>query len=185
MVLETLRDRWNIDGGRAAFCGRVYDGTVSGPDGTARRVMLFEPQLYMNRSGEAVKGLVNFYKIDPRDLLLVLDDMALPLGRIRARAGGSAGGHNGLNDALRLLGTDQVPRVRIGIGAAPPEMDPADYVLEPFAPGEMETIAPAIELAADAVENWIHRGINYVMETYNRKPDATEAPGKQPPDITS
>ncbi len=176
MVLAKLRERWAVGGGRASFAGQVYDGRSVAPDGVSRRVMLFEPHLYMNRSGEAVKGLLSFYKPDHRDVLVVLDDMALPAGRLRARASGSGGGHNGLKDVLRLLGTDELPRLRIGIGESPPEMDPADYVLTPFGSGEMEIMDPAIEQAADAVEDWAHRDINYVMETYNRRPDAPETP---------
>ena len=141
-------------------------------DGTVAKVVLFEPLLYMNRSGEAVKGLVEYYKTSHQDVLVVLDDMALPLGKLRLRASGSAGGHNGLDDVLKLLGTQDVPRLRVGVGASPPEMDPADYVLSPFAASEKEIIDQVIGRAAKAVEDWMERDIEQVMEEYNRKADA-------------
>ena len=169
MVLEALRARLAVDSGRLAFGGQLYNVRPGVTDGTPLRVALFEPHTYMNRSGEAVKGLIAFYKINCRDILVVLDDMALLPGMLRVRASGSGGGHNGLMDVLRLLGTEEVPRLRVGIGPSPPEMDPADYVLGPFAPGEMELIAPAVQLAADAVQDWINSDIKNVMEKYNRK----------------
>ncbi len=169
MALAALRRRWAIGDGRAAFSGMMYEARLA--DQAASRVVLFEPQLYMNRSGEAVNGLISFYKADSRNVLVVLDDMALPLGRLRARANGSAGGHNGLKDILRHLGTDEVSRVRIGIGASPEQMDSADYVLAKFADEEIETVATTIERAADAVEDWIAKDIRYVMDNYNRPPE--------------
>ena len=172
MVLASLRARWKVANGRNAFGGEIADVVTVGPDGIQRRVELFVPHLYMNRSGEAVKGLVDFYKSDHRSILVVLDDLALPLGRIRVRASGSAGGHNGLNDILRLLASQDIPRVRIGIGSPPPEMDSSDYVLANFGKDEVEVVASAIQAAADAVEDWIHRDIYYVMQKYNRNPDA-------------
>ncbi len=123
----------------------------------------------MNRSGSAVAGLMRCYKADPRDLLVVLDDMALPVGQLRFRPGGSSGGHKGLADVLAALGGEQVPRLRIGIGAAPPEMDGADYVLTVFEPKERKIVAQAVQQAAQAVEEWIAAGLPGVMEKYNRK----------------
>ena len=175
MALDVLRRRWGTGEGRSGFGGILCEGTIAGPDCATQKVVLFEPQLYMNRSGEAVKGLVSFYKLAPGDLLIVLDDMALETGRIRARPSGSPGGHNGLKDILRLLGTDEVPRLRIGIGAPPPEMDSVGYVLGRFTEAEMEIIGPATERTAEAVEDWVRRDISYVMETYNRKSDPGEA----------
>jgi PTH1 family peptidyl-tRNA hydrolase len=167
MVLDALRRRWGAGEGRETFSGRLTDAQPA-LGGQVRRVMLFEPHTFMNRSGEAVKGLLNFYKAVPSDAMVVLDDMALPVGRIRVRQDGSAGGHNGLKDVLRLLGTDQVPRVRVGIGEPPGVMDSVDYVLGRFSDEELVQVGPAIERAADAVELWITGDIHRVMETYNR-----------------
>lgn len=167
LVAATLRKRWNADEGRKAFGGRLFDVRPTGPDGQPQRVMLFEPLTYMNRSGQAAKGLVSFYKADWNDVLVVLDDMALPPGRLRARPDGSDGGHNGLKDILALAGTQLVPRLRVGIGPPPDGMDAVDYVLTGFSEDQAQTIDRAAERAADAVEDWIAFDINYVMDKYN------------------
>ena len=125
----------------------------------------------MNRSGEAVKGLAAYYKAQTEDLLVVLDDMALRPGWVRARAGGSDGGHNGLKDILRLLDTQDVPRLRIGIGHPPPDAEDIEYVLSPFSKQQLEKMEKAIARAADAVEDWLACGTGYVMDKYNSKTD--------------
>jgi PTH1 family peptidyl-tRNA hydrolase len=125
----------------------------------------------MNRSGQAVRELSAFYKVQPDELLVVLDDMNLPVGRVRLRAEGSSGGQKGLADVVGQLGTLAVPRLRIGIGAPPGQMDGADFVLSKFAPDDLEIIETAIQVAADAVSDWVFRGMNYAMEIYNRKPE--------------
>jgi PTH1 family peptidyl-tRNA hydrolase len=113
--------------------------------------------------------MVSFYKADLDDLLVVLDDIALPLGALRMRAVGSAGGHNGLADVLMHLGSQEVPRLRIGVGAPLENMDAADFVLGPFGSDETEIIERAVNLAARAVEDWVFSGIDYVMDNYNQK----------------
>jgi len=131
------------------------------------------PQTYMNRSGSAAAQMAGFYRADPADVLVVLDDMALPPGQLRARAGGSAGGHKGLADVLRAMGSNDVPRLRIGIGPPPPRMDAVDFVLTRFGPDETQDIEHAIQLAADAVGDWVFSGIEYVMQKYNRRTQNT------------
>ena len=170
-VLATLGRRWGADAGRSAFGGRVYDARPSRQDAGARRVMLFEPHTYMNRSGRAVQELAAFYKAAAGDMLVVLDDLNLPLGRLRARASGTAGGQKGLADVLQALGTQDVPRLRIGIGQPPPRMDATDFVLSVFTEDEEEVIGVAVAQAADAVEDWLFSGLTLVMEKYNRKAD--------------
>ena len=168
-VLEALRRRWQAGGGRWAFQGRLDDVRVQ-RGGQVARVFLLEPHTYMNRCGQAVRQLVDFYKVDDLSgLLVVLDDLALDVGRLRLRGDGSAGGHNGLADVLARLGTTQVSRLRIGIGAKPPMMDHADYVLSAFAADEEERMAPAVQRAAQAVEDWLFLGLTRAMETYNAK----------------
>jgi len=168
-VLESLRSRWLSRAGRSAFLGRLDDVRVE-RDARAIRVFLLEPQTFMNRSGQAVRQMVDFYKVEDLScLLIVLDDLALEVGRLRLRGDGSAGGHNGLADILDRLGTTQVPRLRIGIGAKPPLMDQADYVLSAFTADEEEQIAPAVRRAAQAVEDWLFQDLSRVMETYNAK----------------
>jgi PTH1 family peptidyl-tRNA hydrolase len=167
-VVERLVGRWASPGGRHGFAGVVHESRPRRGERT-RRVVMLTPLTYMNRSGRAVAELVRFYKAGVGDVLVVLDDMALPAGRLRARAGGSAGGHNGLADVLASLGTQDVPRLRIGIASPPPGVDPTAYVLGRFEPHEAETIDRAVRDAEQAVEDWVFEGIDCVMERYNRK----------------
>jgi PTH1 family peptidyl-tRNA hydrolase len=167
-VLRSLRDRWGLDTGRKAFGGRLVEGRAAGPGGESAKVMLLAPQTYMNRSGQAVRDLTAFYKAEVEDVLVVMDDMALPVGRIRIRPGGSAGGHNGLADILRRLGTNEVPRLRLGIGSPPEFMDPRDYVLAKAPRDEQDTLEAAAQRAAQAAEDWVFRGIQDAMQTHNR-----------------
>lgn len=180
-VVEALAQRWGAGKGRRAFDGRLREARPT-IGGAPRRVVLLEPQTYMNRSGLAAAALVRFYKADLQDVLVVLDDMALPLGRLRFRAGGSSGGHRGLADVLAALGTEQVPRLRIGIGAAPPQMEGTDYVLTAFTADERETMDQAVRQAAVAVEDWIALGVTSVMDRYNRKGDSDTALTEPPAD---
>ena len=170
-VLEALRRRWSLETPRKAFGGLVWDARPA-MGGAPRRVLLLEPHTYMNRSGLAVREMMAFYKAELDEVLVVLDDMNLPPGRLRARSGGSAGGQKGLADILEKLASRQVPRLRIGIGPPPPFMDGVDFVLTTFRTDEEQRIAVAVEAAADAVENWLSHGLAFVMETFNRKPDS-------------
>lgn len=169
-VVDALAKRWACPAERAAFAGVLRDVRPS-VGGQSRRVMMLQPQTYMNCSGRAVRQMVDFYKVPPDDLLIVLDDMALPVGQLRVRAEGSAGGHNGLSDILSALGSNVVSRLRIGIGSPPPG-DWKDFVLSSFSPQEQETIDRAIEQAAAAVEDWVFHGTGYVMDNYNRKQES-------------
>ncbi len=167
-VADVLVDRWQTGRGKRAFGGKLYNARLQ--RGTKQQMaMLLKPLTYMNRSGQAVREMAAFYKADPDQILVVLDDLALPTGRLRARAGGSAGGHNGLADVLEALGHTQMPRLRIGIGPARPDMDSADFVLRPFEADEAEIIETAAKRAADAVEDWVFNGIEFVMDKYNGK----------------
>ncbi len=168
-VLETLRSRWALDSGKDNFEGLTWDYHFARPGAPLRRVTLLAPMTYMNDSGRSVRKLMDYYKADVSELLVVLDEMALPVAQLRLRPGGSAGGHNGLDDIVRACGTNDVPRLRIGIGAAPGVMEPSDYVLGKFGKDELEDIGSAIQLAADAVEDWLFGDISKVMEKYNRK----------------
>jgi PTH1 family peptidyl-tRNA hydrolase len=170
-VLGELRRRWEFGRAKEKFHARCWSGELR-----RQPVMLVAPQTYMNRSGLTVAEVTTFYKVAPEDVLVVLDDMALPLGQVRARAQGSAGGHKGLSDVLSALGTEQVPRVRIGIGSPPPHVEAIDFVLTEFRPGQRRVMEEALELAAQAVEDWVREGIESVMNRYNRK--AKEEPPK-------
>ena len=137
------------------------------PDDT---VWLVKPLTFMNVSGQAVSALLRFFKIEPGDLLVVTDDVNLPLGRLRLRASGSEGGHNGLRSIAGHLGTTEYPRLRIGVGRGDTRRDLADHVLAGFEPDEQPGIEAAIARAADAVEVWIADGLAKAMNTFNRGP---------------
>lgn len=131
-------------------------------------VMLMKPQTFMNLSGEAVAQAVSFYKLAPDHVIVVSDEVALPIGKLRIRTKGSAGGHNGLKNIIALLGTDQFPRIRIGVGAAPhPDYDMADWVLSSFKGKDAEDILAAAARAAEAVECYITKGADRAMNLYN------------------
>ena len=131
-------------------------------------VMLMKPQTFMNLSGEAVAQAVSFYKLAPDHVIVVSDEVALPIGKLRIRTKGSAGGHNGLKNIIALLGTDQFPRIRIGVGAAPhPDYDMADWVLGRFSKEDRKAIDAAIDRALDAMECLFTQGIDKAMSRYN------------------
>ncbi len=132
------------------------------------KVLLMKPVTYMNLSGEAVGEAARFYKIPPDHVLVISDDVSLPLGKLRIRKGGSAGGHNGLKNIIQHLGTDQFPRVKIGVGEKPhPDYDMADWVLSKFAGEDLKAITAAIEKAAQAVECLIAHGPDKAMNQFN------------------
>jgi PTH1 family peptidyl-tRNA hydrolase len=131
-------------------------------------VLLVKPLTFMNLSGRAVQALGHFYKVEPGDLLVVCDDVNLPLGRLRARASGSEGGHNGLRSIAEALGTIDYARLRVGVGRGDDRRDLADHVLARFDPDETSAIEDAIARAADAVEMWTGEGLTRMMNTFNR-----------------
>lgn len=133
------------------------------------RVLLMKPQTFMNLSGEAVGQAAKFYKIPPERVLVVSDEVSLPVGRLRVRMKGSAGGHNGLKNIIAHLGTDAFPRIRIGVGAPPhPDYDMADWVLGTFQNADAERMAEAAQRAADACECYIREGAQRAMNLYNQ-----------------
>ncbi len=121
----------------------------------------------MNLSGSSVQAAREFYKLANDDLLVVCDDFNLPLGKLRMRAEGSAGGQKGLADIISRLGGDAVPRLRVGVGPVPANWDPADFVLGRFSKEEQLEIEDSITLAASGIEDWIEQGIVYCMNRYN------------------
>lgn len=148
---------------RAKFEGQLTSVTVH--DTT---LVLVWPLTYMNESGRCVKAVAQFYKIDPlSDLMVVCDDLSLPLGKLRMRGKGSAGGQKGLNHILQVCGTQEIARLRIGIDPAPPQWDTADYVLGRFRQEEKLTIETAIKEAAGALLTWCKHDLNYCMNQIN------------------
>jgi PTH1 family peptidyl-tRNA hydrolase len=139
-----------------------------------RDVAIAKPLTFMNLGGPAVVGLLQFFKIDVADLFVVVDDINLELGRLRARAAGSAGGHNGLKSVIEALGGTAFARLRIGVGRGDARRDLADHVLARFDAAEEPAVGEAIGRAADAAELFVAEGIHPVMNRFNRKEDRTE-----------
>ena len=163
MVADELAERSHVPVQRLKF--RALTNTVTVGD---RKVLLMKPVTYMNLSGEAVHEAAAFYKIAPDHVLVISDDVALPLGKLRIRAGGSAGGHNGLKNIIAHLGTDQFPRIRLGVGQKPhPDYDMADWVLGKFQGEDKKAVEAAVKKAADAAECLIREGVDKAMNQYN------------------
>ncbi|MHC4821908.1 MAG: aminoacyl-tRNA hydrolase [Planctomycetota bacterium] len=160
------------DVARSRFHGAVVEAMCPGPDGDDEKVLLLKPLTFMNRSGLSVSEAVRFYKLDATsDLLVVVDDVALPCGSIRIRAEGGTGGHNGLADLQAKLGSADYARLRIGIDP-PGQIPQKDYVLGRFRPDQQELVEPALEEAAAAAITWIANGTTETMNRFNRKSDA-------------
>ena len=138
------------------------------------RVMLIKPQTYMNASGEAVRDLISFYKLSAADIIVIYDDAGLPVGNIRVRKQGGAGGHNGIKNIIYHLETDLFPRVRVGIGIKPPDWILTDYVLSKFTNEEESAIKEGIINACGAVLSILHNGIDKSMNKYNVKNNAQD-----------
>jgi len=163
LVADEIARRWRLsDAWREKFDALHVRTTVG-----EEAVIVAKPLTFMNLSGQAVAGLAAFYKIDPVDVLVVTDDVALPLGRLRARPEGGAGGHNGLKSIIQHLGTQAFPRVRVGVGRGDDRRDLADHVLGRFEAGEREPVSAAVLRAADASEGFLADGIERVMSAFN------------------
>ncbi len=169
MVVDAFARKHGFEFRRRKFRSTLAEGRF-GPE----KLLLSKPLTFMNLSGEAVAPLVAFYKLPSESLLVVADDLDIPLGEIRLRPKGGSGGHNGLKSIIDHLGTREFPRLRIGIGRPPAGVDPADYVLQPFSPEEIPVVELVVERAVGAIETWILRGIETAMNEFNRKPIARQ-----------
>lgn len=153
----------------AAFDRERHHGLVAEPRAEADRVLLVKPLTFMNRSGECVAPMARHSGCDPNHLLIVADDVNLPLGRLRLRADGSAGGHNGLKSIIARLGTDAFPRLRLGVGDDRTGEELADHVLSKFRPEEWPVVERMTAEAAEAVLCWLREGIERAMNAYNKQ----------------
>jgi PTH1 family peptidyl-tRNA hydrolase len=172
MVADALVQRWRVsDQWREKFEALLIKTTVGDEP-----VIVAKPLTFMNLSGQAVAGLAGFYKIEPADVFVVTDDVALPLGRLRARREGGAGGHNGLKSIIQFLATQAFPRMRVGVGRGDNRRDLADHVLGRFDADERDTVSAAVLRAADATELLLSDGIERVMNAFNaaEKEDSAE-----------
>lgn len=168
-VIDQLADRYGIDASERkhrAFCGK---GVIEG-----QKVLLVKPQTFMNLSGESLRSAMDYYKALPEELIVIYDDISLPPGQLRIRLKGSAGGHNGIKNIIAHLGTQEFPRIKVGVGEKPPRMDLKDYVLSRFSKGEQELMEEAFREAAQAVAMMISDGADRAMNHFNTKKKAEE-----------
>jgi PTH1 family peptidyl-tRNA hydrolase len=154
------------EGGAGARFSRKFDGLLAEAEIDFRRVLLLKPETFMNLSGRSVAQALRFYKLELADLLVVCDDLSLPLGKLRIRGGGSDGGQKGLRDITAHLGTDAFARLRIGIGERGP-IDAVDFVLSRFRSAERPVIDDALILASQAVAVWVTQGLAPAMNRFN------------------
>ncbi len=181
---EYARDRHNIGFQVVQALARAHGLTFTRHKGSKAQVaegrvgfcsvLLAKPQTFMNLSGQAVGRLSRAHEIPPDQILVVYDDLDLPLGRLRLRPEGGSGGHKGMHSILEVLGTPLFPRLRVGIDRPPGRMDPAEYVLQPFSDEEKPILAEAVERAVAAIECWLAEGIVAAMDRFNRPASVVE-----------
>ena len=165
VTADALSDRTGIPVKRIRFKALTGTGEIAG-----HKVLLMKPNTYMNLSGTALQEAAAFYKVPAERCLVVSDDVTLDPGRLRLRRNGSAGGHNGLKSIINMLGTQDFPRIKIGVGKKPhPDYDLADWVLGKFSPEDQKRIAQAAEKACDAIECVLSKGMEQAMNRYNAK----------------
>jgi PTH1 family peptidyl-tRNA hydrolase len=163
-VIDELARRWDIRDATKERKAITADGIIRG-----KRALLAKPQTYMNNSGQSVRALIDFYKLEIDNLMVVHDDIDIDLGTLRLRPTGSSGGQNGIRDIIRHLGTSDFKRIRCGVSRPPGRMDPAAYVLQPFTSDQAITASRVVDRAADAIEAWLVDGFERAMNVYNGK----------------
>lgn len=178
MAVSRLAKRHGLAFKRQKGKAKVAEGPIAG-----QRVILAKPQTFMNLSGESVARLVRFFKIPPQRVLVVYDDLDLPLARLRLRPGGGSGGHKGLKSVIERLGTQDFPRLRLGIGR-PLHGDPVDYVLQDFSAEERIEFERVLDRAVEAIEYWLIHGIDAAMNVSNQPPLSRSEPETRPEEQT-
>jgi peptidyl-tRNA hydrolase, PTH1 family len=161
--LDRLHIRLGSPTLQAKFEAQITKGNIGGRD-----VCLVWPMTFMNLSGRCVSQVARFYKVSPENILVICDDLSLPLGKLRIRKSGSSGGQKGLNDILQSLGTQEVPRLRIGIDPTPENWETADYVLSKFTTHERAVVDEGLKRAEDAIAVWLSSGIDSAMNQFNQ-----------------
>ncbi len=164
MVIDALADKLGADVSEKKHKGLCGKAVIGG-----QKCILLKPQTYMNSSGESLRAAADYYKIAPEDIIVIYDDISLAPGQLRVRAKGSAGGHNGIKSIIAHLGTQEFPRVRVGVGEKPSRMDLADYVLGHFSAEDRKIMVEAVKEAADAACEIIESGIEHAMNVHNKK----------------
>ena len=161
-AVTAIADKYNLSINNKKFKGVYADGHIAG-----EKVLLVQPQTFMNLSGECVREVADFYKLNPDEIIIICDDINLDVGRLRIRKKGSAGGHNGLKNIIAHLGTEEFPRIRVGVGEKTEGWDLADYVLTRFDKDSEPVIREALANVVGAVETWLSEGIDAAMNRYN------------------
>lgn len=161
-VIHELSDKYNINVDTKKHKALIGKGIIEG-----EKVILAMPQTYMNLSGESVRALADYYKCDTTDIIIIYDDISLDVGKLRIRAKGSAGGHNGIKSIISHLGTMEFPRIKVGVGEKPSGMDLADYVLGHFSREEQQIMQEGIRMAGEAAALMIKQDISVAMNRYN------------------
>jgi peptidyl-tRNA hydrolase, PTH1 family len=164
--VDRFAQRHHIEVGRSQHNSLTGDGWIQ-KSGMRMKVLLVKPLTYMNRSGQAVSALANYYNVEPENLIVIHDDLDLEPARLRLRPGGGSGGQNGIKSIIQQLGYDDFHRVRVGIGRPEGYMDAAAYVLQDFSEGEEEHFAPLRDRVGDALECWLFEGIEAAMNRFN------------------
>ncbi|MFB2935315.1 aminoacyl-tRNA hydrolase [Aerosakkonemataceae cyanobacterium BLCC-F154] len=169
MVVDALARRWQISlSENRKFQGLFGEGLAV----ATGKIRLLKPLTYMNLSGQSIRSVTDWYKLSPDSVLVIYDDMDLPLGKIRLRLSGSAGGHNGMKSTIAHLNTDKFPRLRVGIGKPPTAIEDKDsisHVLGRFSSGETQLMSEVIQLVTDAVELSLRQGVEKAMSLYNNR----------------
>ena len=168
-VIDKLADQENIGVLEKKHKAIIGKGVIAG-----QKCILAKPQTFMNLSGESVRAAADFYKVEPENILVIYDDVSLEPGQLRIRGKGSAGGHNGIKNIIAHLGTQEFPRIKVGVGEKPGSMDLADYVLSRFSKGEQEMMDQAFREAAEAAAAVIGQGIDAAMNHFNGRKKAEE-----------
>ena len=161
-TLDVLAEELNTSIGENKFKGCCAKGVIGG-----EKVILLKPQTFMNLSGESVRAAADFYKIDPEHIIVIYDDISLEVGQLRIRKKGSAGGHNGIKNIIAHLGTQEFPRIKVGVGDKPKKMDLADYVRSLFSKEDRGAMEYSFKAAAKAVEVMITEGMDTAMNQFN------------------
>ena len=174
-VIDQLGETYHIPVNKIKHRALEGNGIVAG-----EKLVLLKPQTFMNLSGESVKEAMQFYKLSVEDLIVIYDDISLPVGAVRIREKGSAGGHNGMKNIIAHLGSDQFVRIRVGVGAKPAGWDLADYVLSGFAANEQKEVQDGIGLAAKAVDLLVREGLPKAMNQVNTSVKAKKEPSVAP-----
>ena len=161
-VIDVLADMLGTTVEEKKFKGCYGRGIIGG-----EKVLLLKPQTFMNLSGESIRAASDFYKVDPEHIIIIYDDISLDVGQLRIRKKGSAGGHNGIKNIIAHLGTQEFPRIKVGVGDKPKKMDLADYVLSRFSKEDRAAMEDAFKEAAKAVEVMITEGMDTAMNQFN------------------